>query len=268
MTAGLPLTSLGMAVVAFLGLLFGSFGGLLVSRVPVGEGVVRGRSRCDGCGRPLRAVELVPVLSWALLRGRCRTCGAAITPLWTVLELLTAAAFVLAAFVAEDVWQFGLVAPFFGILIALTVTDLRTFLLPDAVVIPALLVAVAAVAGGDVAGGGLDLPGALIGAASFGGALWVIAAVARRVYGQDAMGLGDVKLAALIGLVIGSLDLPSVAVAAGAAVLLGGVVGLAALALGMGRKAAVPFGPMLAVGAVVAVAVGPRLVDAYLGLYA
>lgn len=252
---------------AVLGALFGSFLGVLATRVPAGEGVIRGRSRCDACGSTLSATELIPVISWLALRGRCRTCGARVSALWSVLELSTAGVFVLASRVASDAWTAGLLAPFLGILLALTLIDVRTLRLPDAVVGPSFAGAAAVIGLSELFGGDLRLTSSLLGAAAFAGALGAVYVVAGKVYGAEAMGFGDVKLAGLIGLVVGAIDLGSVAVAAGAAILLGGVVGLVALASGAGRRARVPFGPMLCAGAFIAVVAGPSILDAYLGLY-
>jgi leader peptidase (prepilin peptidase)/N-methyltransferase len=264
------LNDASVAIAAVLGLVFGSFVGVLVARVPAGEDVVRGRSRCDACGRTLGFPDLVPVLSWVVLRGRCRTCGAAVTPLWTVLELASAGLFALATLAAPDVGSAVILAPFLGVLLALTVIDLRTLRLPDAIVFPTAGVAAVAIAVADLLGGEPSIVGGLIGAIAFGGGMWTVYGLANLAYrrrGQRAMGFGDVKLAALIGLVVGSFDLGSVAVSAGATILIGGAVGVVALARGAVRGTALPYGPMLAAGAVVAVAAGPRIFDAYMGLF-
>lgn len=266
MNWGLATDPVGLLGAACFGLLFGSFSGVLVARVPAGEGVVRGRSRCDACARSLGAAELIPVVSWALSRGRCRSCGARVTFLWTAVEVATALAFGVAWSVSGDAWEAILLGPFMGILIALSVIDVKTYRLPDAIVFPASMVALAVIVIGDIGGQELRLVGGLIGAASFGGALSAIFWLAGRIYGEAAMGLGDVKLAFFIGLVIGSISLASVAVAAGAAILIGGLAGLLALALGAGRRAVLPFGPMLCAGAFIAVVYGRTLADAYLGL--
>lgn len=250
-----------------LGLFVGSFVGVLVARIPEGDGVVRGRSRCDVCASPLRPRHLVPVVSWLALRGRCAICGAQVTPLWIALELATGALFGLALVIAPDGWAFGLLAPFFAVLLALTAIDLRTFRLPDAIVFPSSSSALLLITASTSARGSLSLLSALLGSVAFAGPLLIVYVLVRRVYREDGMGLGDVKLAALIGLVVGAFDLASVAVAAGVAILLGGVVGLLALAMGAGRRARIPFGPMLCVGAVAATVAGPRLFQAYLGFF-
>lgn len=245
-----------------LGLFLGSFFGVLVDRVPAGKGVVSGRSRCRSCDRVLGPSDLVPVLSWLALRGRCRTCAARIGVRPLVMEIGTGVLFAVAAMVAADVWQAVLLAPFLGVLLALTAIDLEHRRLPNALVYPSVLVTAALVTASELAGGSLSLSGAAVGGLSFGGVLLVVAIVSR-----GGMGLGDVKLAGLIGAVVGAVDLPSVAVGAGVAILLGGVAAVVALLRGAERRTALPFGPMLAGGALAAVVAGPRIADAYLSLF-
>lgn len=257
----MPLPAL-VAVAAIFGLLWGSFAGVLVDRVPTGGDVVRGRSRCDACGAVLGARDLVPVVSWLLLRGRCRRCGAIVPSRWTRIEITCGALFALVAGSLREPWLIALLGPFSAILVALTLIDLEHHRLPNAIVYPSFVVATCAILVAWATGGPLDPSAAAVGALAYGGVLLVIAVVSR-----GGMGIGDVKLAALIGLVIGAVDLPSVGVAAAAGILFGGLAGIVALARGADRRSALPFGPMLAAGAVVAMLVGPKLADAYLGLF-
>jgi leader peptidase (prepilin peptidase)/N-methyltransferase len=247
-------------VVALLfGLVFGSFLTVVVHRVPAGESIVRPRSRCPSCGTQIRSSDNIPVLSWILLRGRCRACGARIPVVYPLTELGTAALFVAAALHFEDVWVAIMMAPFCGLMLGLAVIDYRHKILPNRIVYPSLVIfpaylVVAAIAGADV-----DLVRAGIGFLAYGGGLLLIAIVSPR-----GMGMGDVKLAALIGVVLGSLGLRYVGVAAAAGILLGGVVAIGALLAGAGRKRAIPFGPFLAAGAVIAAFWGAGLASLYL----
>lgn len=248
-----------LIVAASLGLLWGSFVGVLVDRVPSDEpGILTGRSRCGSCGRTLTALDLIPVASWIVLRGRCRGCAAPIGLRPLLVELGTAALFAVSLLSLGDGWTAAVVAPFLGVLFGLTLIDLEHHRLPNAIVYPALLVGAVSIGLGAWLGHPLDAVHALVGAASFGGGLLLVAIVSG-----GGMGLGDVKLGALIGMVVGAVDLPSVAVAAGAAVLLGGLVAVWALVRGAGRRTAIPFGPMMSAGALIAVVAGPRIVDAY-----
>src|SRR5438132_1403933 len=145
---------------------------------------------------------------------------------------------------------FGLLA----VLLALAVIDARHRVLPNRILYPSVVAFALVIVAGDLAGRGVDLKTAWIGFAAFGGGLLLVALLAPR-----GMGMGDVKLAFLIGLVLGSLALPLVAVAAGVAILAGGLGAIAALAAGRGRKSAIPFGPYLALGGTVAAFAGPQI---------
>ena len=244
---------------ALAGLLIGSFLTVVVHRVPRKEPIAAGRSKCPSCGATIKARDNVPVVSWLLLLGRCRSCGARISAVYPLTELATAGLFVGASLAFRDVWVAVLMAAFLAVLLAVSAIDLRNRIIPNRIVYPSVLVAAASVLAIDLAGGPLDTLDALIGLAAFGGGLLVIALISPR-----GMGMGDVKLAGLIGLVVGSLALSRVAVAAGAAILIGGVAAVVALALGRGRKSALPFGPSLALGAAVAVFAGAQIAHAYL----
>jgi leader peptidase (prepilin peptidase)/N-methyltransferase len=247
-------------VFAAFGLLIGSFLTVVVWRVPRKEPIVSGRSKCPSCGATIGARDNVPVLSWLLLRGRCRSCGARISPVYPLTELATAGLFAGASLAFDDLYAAIVMAAFLGFLVAIAFIDIRHRIIPNRMVYPAAPVFLVAVAVGDLAGWGLHLTRALIGLAAFGGAFLLIAVISPR-----GMGMGDVKLAALIGLVVGSMELARMGVAAGAAILLGGVGAILALTVGKrGRKSALPFGPFLAAGAAVAIFWGHQIADAYL----
>jgi leader peptidase (prepilin peptidase)/N-methyltransferase len=244
-----------------LGLAFGSFLTVVIHRVPAGGSLVRPRSRCPSCGTPLRAVDNIPVVSWIALRGHCHACGARISAIYPLTELATGALFVAVALRYEDPWIAVLLAPFVGVLVALAVIDWRTKRLPNRIVYPSLMVFPVYLVAARLAGGGVDLVDALIGFLAYGGGLLIVAVISPK-----GMGMGDVKLAALIGVVLGSLGLEYVAVAAGVGILLGGLAAIGAIIAGAGRKAAMPFGPFLAAGAIVAVFLAPQISDLYLSL--
>jgi leader peptidase (prepilin peptidase)/N-methyltransferase len=249
------------AVFGVFGLAIGSFLTVVTHRVPRKETVVTGRSKCPSCGATIRARDNVPLFSYLLLRGRCRSCGARISPAYPLTELATGLLAAGAALRYRSLFVAALVAAFLAVLLALALIDARHRVLPNRIVYPAVLAFGAAIVAGDVGGGGVDLVTAALGFLAFGGTLLLIALISPR-----GMGMGDVKLGFLIGLVLGSLALSSVAVAAGLAVLAGGVAALAALARGRSRKSAIPFGPFLAAGAAAAAFVGPQLAHAYLRL--
>lgn len=250
-----------VAVFLPAGLVFGSFLTVVVHRVPAGESLIRPRSRCPNCGATLRNVDNIPVVSWIVLRGRCHSCGARIPAVYPLLELSTGALFVAVGLWFEDWWTAAMLAPFLGVLVALAVIDARTKKLPNRIIYPTLLTAAVYLVVASLAGGEMDLREALIGSLAYGGGLLIVAFIAPR-----GMGMGDVKLVALIGLVLGSLGLDYVAVAAGLGILFGGVGAIAALLRGATRKQAIPFGPFLVAGAVAATFLAPTIADAYLDL--
>lgn len=252
---------LRLAIALPLGLVFGSFLTVAIHRVPAGESMVRPRSRCPSCGTQLRAVDNVPLISWIALRGKCHHCGARIPAVYPLIELACGGLFVAVALVYEDPWQAVLLAPFLALLAGTSVIDLRHYRIPNRLVYPAVLLAGAYVVVGDLAGAPLSATGAGIGLLVYGVGLLIVALIAPK-----GMGMGDVKLAGLIGLVLGAVDLSLVAVAAGAGILLGGVGAVVALLLGAGRKTTIPYGPFMAGGAAVAVLAGETIVDAYLSL--
>jgi leader peptidase (prepilin peptidase) / N-methyltransferase len=250
------------AVVALpFGLMVGSFMTVAVYRLPRGESVVRPRSRCPACEAEIGARDNVPVLSWLLLRGRCRRCGERISVEYPLLELVTASLVVLAAIRHPDPWRAVLVAGLLALMPGIALIDLRHRIIPNKLTYPALLLSVPVVLLAWAVGDSADPVKAGLGLLIYGGVLFVVAAI------SGGMGMGDVKLAAVIGLVLGSLGLRFVGVAAAAAIVLGGLGGLVALAMGKGRKSAIPFGPYLAVGAVIAGLLGEPLATWYTGRF-
>jgi leader peptidase (prepilin peptidase) / N-methyltransferase len=248
-----------LAIVVFpLGLALGSFMTVVVARVPAGQSVVRPRSRCPNCGAEIANRDNVPVFGWVILRGRCRSCGSRISARYPLLELSTALLFSGAFIVYESVWIAVAIAFLLMLMPAIAAIDIEHRIIPNRLMYPALVAFPVYLILARLFGAPVDLTRMLIGFASFGGALFVVAFVSR------GMGMGDVKLASLIGLVLGSLGLRYVGVAAGAAIVLGGIGAIVALIIGRGRKAAIPFGPYLAAGAVVSAFWGAQIADWYL----
>lgn len=235
------------AVIALpLGLAVGSFMTVVTDRVPAGESVVSPRSRCPGCGAGIANRDNIPVVSWLVLRGRCRSCGARISVEYPLIELTTTVLVVGAAAHFERVWVGIMVAALLALMPAITAIDVRHRIIPNRLMYPSLIAFPVYVVIARLFAGGTDPLRAAEGFLLYGGALFLVALISR------GMGMGDVKLAALIGLVMGAIGLRYVGVAAGSAIVLGGLGAVLALLLGRGRKAAIPFGPYLAAGAVVA----------------
>ncbi|MEH3121451.1 MAG: prepilin peptidase [Sphingomonas phyllosphaerae] len=233
-----------MWVTAFgvLGAVIGSFLATIAIRWPQGRSVKYGRSACDGCNRTLRGSELVPLLSWLVARGRCRTCGARIDPLHPLIEAGCAAVGMIAALVAPA--PVALAGAAFGwLLLVLAVMDARDFWLPDPLVAALALVA--------IAGAGVAPPGwverAIGGAGGFA-LLWAIATFYRRWRGREGLGGGDPKLFGAIGLALGWRMLPAV-------LLVAGLIGLGWVAFqrlrgrAMAADDALPLGTLLAIAA-------------------
>jgi leader peptidase (prepilin peptidase)/N-methyltransferase len=245
---------------ALSGLLVGSFLTVLIARLPAGERTGRGRSRCPRCGAVILARDNIPVVSWLLLRGRCRSCGEPISPEYPITEALTAALFLGAAAVFEPLELAIGAAVFLGVMTAVTFIDARHKIVPNRIIYPSLVAFGVAIGVGDLLGERVDALRALIGLGAYAGPLLLIALVV-----PGGMGMGDVKLAALIGLALGSIGLEYVAVAAGLGIISGGLGAVTAVTiLRYGRKQQIPFGPFLAGGAVVATLLGPQIADLYL----
>ncbi len=243
-------------VLAFVGgLLAGSFVTAVAHRVPRGISIVGPRSVCPHCGARIAAYDNVPVLSWVLLRGRGRCCGEPISPLYPLTELSVGALF--AATVAvywDDPAEAAIGLVLVAMLAAVTLTDLERRIIPNKILLVGCAICVAIAAPTDPAG----LPERAIAAAAAGGLLFA-AALAYPA----GMGLGDVKLAAAMGLFLGRAVAPAML----AALLAASAVGIALLLRhgSRARKMAIPFGPFLALGGVVGLLAGDQLIDLYLG---
>lgn len=248
---GAQATALTLFAAPF-GAVIGSFLNVVIYRLPLGQSLSRPRSRCPSCQEPIRALDNVPVLSWLLLRGRCRNCSQPIPARYPVVELLTALAFVAVVLARGLHLELLALLPFTAMLVAVAGIDLDHRIVPNKIVVPAA--AWALLTGVLVR---LDqLPELLMA----GGAAFLFLLVAALAY-PAGMGMGDVKLAGVMGLFLGS----AVAAALLIAFASGALVGAVMLARGgaRARKKAVPFAPFLALGGLVGVVVGPELVDLY-----
>ena len=245
-----------------LGLAVGSFLNLCIDRLPQDKSIISPGSHCDSCNQSLKAIDLVPVFSYLWLRGRCRYCGARIPLRLPLVELATSFIF---AFLA---WHYGLSAElafaiiYAGIFILIFVVDLEQGLILNAVVFPGIVLAFAF---SFFWHGFADFwprvgPGFTL-SALLGGAIGFILMLLPYVISRGGMGAGDVKLAGLIGMVVG---FPQVLVALLVGVIIGGLVAVFLLVSRLRkRKEAIPFGPFLAVGAMVALVWGGSIIHWY-----
>lgn len=244
------------AIAALLGgLIIGSFLNVVAWRLPRGESLSRPPSHCPSCDAPIKPYDNIPVLSWLLLRGRCRSCGEKISARYPLVEATTGllwAAVVLARW--DDAGGIVLGILFVTFLIPITLIDLDVRLIPNKLTIPAAVLAVVTIVVLDTD----FLVEALISAAA-AFAFFFLAALAY----PRGMGMGDVKLAGVMGLYLGRAVAPAIFIALIAGVLVGGII-IARLGATAGRKTAVPFGPFLALGGVIALFAGDALVDEYL----
>jgi len=268
---------------AVLGLMVGSFLNVVIHRLPKmmergwmaecaelrGEPPLQAekltlatpRSRCPHCGHGITAVENIPLLSFLLLRGRCRACQARISPRYPLVEALSG---LLSGYA---VWRFG--ASWAGVgallfiwgMIALTFIDFDTQLLPDSITLPLLWVGLLLNLGGTFT----DLKSAVIGAAAGYLSLWAVYWAFKLATGKEGMGYGDFKLLATVGAWLGWQMLPLTILASS---MVGAVVGIALIVFARhGRNIPIPFGPYLAAAAVIALFWGKPLTQQYLGLF-
>lgn len=247
---------IGVALIAFLlGLAAGSFATAVAHRVPRGIGVVFARSECPACGAQIVARDNVPAFSWLLLRGRARCCGGRISPRYPLTELATGLLFVATVLVyRDDTAEAAIGLVFITMLAIVTLTDFERRIIPNKVLLAGVIVCIAIAAPTDPAG----LPERAIAGVAAGGVFFLVALAYPA-----GMGLGDVKLAAAMGLFLGRAVGPAIL----AALMVSSAVGLALIARhGAGaRKMAIPFGPFLALGGIVGLLAGDQLLDLYLG---
>ena len=256
-----PLVAASLA--GLLGLLAGSFAGVVIYRVPRRESLVRPGSRCPACAAPIRWRDNVPVIGWLLLGGRCRRCRARIPVRYPAVEAAMGLLWFLVTLrlVGEGLgWAVPAYLALAFVCLVLAVIDATTRLLPNRITYPAFpallgLLLVASVGLGDLG----RLARGLLAAAAVGAFFLLLALISPQ-----GMGLGDVKLAPTLGLALGWLSWGTVAVGVFAAFLLGGLAGLAAmLVLGLSRKSLLPFGPWLVTGALLGILAGGEVAGWY-----
>jgi leader peptidase (prepilin peptidase)/N-methyltransferase len=242
-----------IAVTGVMGAVLGSFLNVVAYRLPRHESLITPASHCTSCGIAVRPYDNIPVLSWLLLRGHCRSCGAPISVRYPFVEALTGALCVGAVLVHHSVAAITLSVVLILLVVPAALIDLEHRIIPNRITalgaVMALVIGLALDPGGE--------PERLIAGTAAGGLL-LLAALAY----PGGMGMGDVKLAAVMGLFLGKAVAPAILVALLTGVLLGGVI-IARKGAREGRKTALPFGPFLALGALVAVFAGQPIVDVY-----
>jgi leader peptidase (prepilin peptidase)/N-methyltransferase len=252
--------SVGVAAVlaGIFGALVGSFLNVVAYRLPRGESLVHPPSACPACGTPIKPYDNVPVLGWLWLHGKCRACKAPISPKYPIVEAVTAllcAACVLRFGADRDVWL-GLV--FVLLLVPITLIDLEHHIIPNVLSAIGAAAAFVLLVAFDV-----DALTSHVIAGLAAGGFFLIAAI---VY-PAGMGMGDVKLAGVMGLFLGRAVIPAIFAALIAGTIVGAIV-IARLGAQEGRKKGIPFGPWLALGSLVGLFAGDEIVDWYLDSYA
>jgi leader peptidase (prepilin peptidase)/N-methyltransferase len=242
-----------IALTGVLGAVAGSFLNVVSFRLPRHESLVRPASRCPSCGAHVRPYDNVPVLSWLLLRGRCRSCHTRISPRYPFIEALTAALCIAVVLVHSSAASIALGIGLILIVVPAAAIDLSDLIIPNQIVAVGAVLAIALGTALDPSGE----PERLIAGLAAGGALLLIVLAYPR-----GMGMGDVKLAAVMGLFLGVTVIPAILIA----VIVGSLVGALVMArkgVHAGRKTALPFGVFLALGAIVAIFAGHPLIHWY-----
>ncbi|MFF1878188.1 prepilin peptidase [Leifsonia sp. NPDC058230] len=270
-------TVFGIVTVGVLGLLIGSFLNVVVYRVPIGASIVSPPSACPQCGNAIRPWDNIPVLSWLALRGKCRDCRTPISKRYPLVEAATSVFFAVVAF-----WRLpeiltatstpALIASILeliaflylaGVSVALALIDLDVKRLPNSIVLPAYLVGAVLLG----TAGAIDADGGALLRAAIGAVALFVAYLVMAFAYPGGMGLGDVKLAGVLGLFLGYVGWGALIVGAFAAFLLGGLFALALVASRRaGRKSGIPFGPWMLAGAWIGILFGNTVWGAYLSL--
>ncbi|WP_375389759.1 prepilin peptidase [uncultured Amnibacterium sp.] len=266
-----------LAFAAAFGIAIGSFLNVVAHRVPAGLSVVSPPSACPGCGSAITARDNVPVVSWLLLHARCRTCREPISARYPIVEAITGVVFVVVSLrfapaFAEQLLLSPRLAAAAGlewivflylgaVSVALAAIDIDVRRLPDRIVLPSYVVGVALLGAVDLLRGDPTAVGTALAGSGAAALLFAVLWFAR----PGGMGLGDVKLAGVLGLFLGQLGVAQLAVGISAGFLLGGIFGVALLLSRRGgRRTAIPFGPWMLAGAWVGVLAGEPLAAAYL----
>lgn len=241
------------AFAGVFGAIFGSFLNVVAHRLPRRQSLVTPASRCVACGSAIKPYDNIPVLSWLLLRGRCRSCGVHISARYPLIEAATAGLCVAVVLAKGSAAGVALGLAMVLLLVPAAAIDLEHRRIPNAITLPGCLVAVALGLAFDPAGEPVRLLAGLGAGVAF---------LAVALASPKGMGMGDVKLVGMIGLFLGASVIPAVLIALLAGTSVGAVV-IARVGVRNGRKTAVPFGPFLALGAIVALFAGQPLLHWY-----
>jgi leader peptidase (prepilin peptidase) / N-methyltransferase len=248
---------------AFLfGAVWGSFLNVCIYRLPLGESIVSPASRCPGCEKPIVWYDNIPLLSWMILRGRCRHCQSSISPVYPFIEAVSALLTLHVVMVFGFSWEsLALICLGYSFIVMMMI-DLYHYILPDVITLPGILIGLILTWTTQLGSPLGTFDDALIGVAVGGGGLWAFAFIFEKITGKVGMGLGDVKLLAMVGAWLGWQALPYTIFFAA---LMGSVVGLSWIGLmGRDRSKPIPFGPYLVLAAWSYIFIGAQVYDWYL----
>ena len=262
-------------MVLLFGALIGSFLNVVIIRWPREMSIVKPRSSCPGCQTMIAWYDNIPILSWIILRGKCRTCGTSISVRYPMVEALTAflswltfVRFVptLADLSLASILTYLFYFAFVSGLIAITFIDLEHYLIPNEISLPAIPIGILGAWGLDLLGGeSVGIRSAALGALAGGGSLWLLREVYYRIRGHEGMGLGDVKMMAMLGAFLGLH--PALIFIVFVSSFLGSVVGITAMVLhGKDMKHPIPFGPFLALAGLIYLYWGETLAPLFIPL--
>lgn len=240
-----------------LGLIIGSFCNVCIVRIPLEESIARPDSHCRSCKEPLRWIDNIPLLSFALLKGKCRNCDAKISGRYPLVELVTAVLFLIVAATTEGAPLLALYLALTTALVVIIFIDLDHLIIPDVITLPTILVAPALA----YVVGHISIAQSVLGIVAGGGSLWAFAWGYELLRKQEGMGFGDVKLIAMTGGLLG-LSAAFFTIMVGA--LLGSIIGGGMMLAQRGRlNTEIPFGPFLAAGIYLYMIAGPEIIDWY-----
>lgn len=247
-------------IIALFGLIVGSFLNVCILRIPYEESVVAPGSHCPSCSAPIAWYDNIPVLSYLVLLGKCRRCRAKISPRYAIVEILTAALAVALYRLGMPPQVFALYCTYTAVLVVLTFIDIDHKIIPDVISIPSIMVA----PGMAFVVEHITIMDSLIGITIGGGFLWAIARGYELIRKREGMGLGDVKMLAMIGGFQGWEAVPFTLIVGS---ILGTVIGTGAIIARRGKlDMEIPFGPFLAAGSLLYLFDGPKLISRYLDL--
>lgn len=255
--------AVGVTIFVF-GTIIGSFLNVCILRLPASRSVVSGASACPSCGTRLTPVDLVPLVSYLALGGKCRRCKACISPIYPAVEALTGAMYLLLYLRFGFIWQLLVYMALVSLLIVISAIDLKTMEIPNGLIIAGFIVGAIQLAATALTGIFGNWFSYMIGLFAGGLPLLLIALIAGFLLKKEAMGGGDVKLMAFCGFIIGwKLVIPAYLIG----IVLGAAISVLLLALGRKKRGdEIPFGPFLSLGVVLSVFFGDALFDWYLGL--